>query len=105
MRQLAIMNKQRNFWPVCLGVHTFNFEEKLNELKMPVKLVYGMKDKVCPLESGLDWKQRCEDTTQVKVTGFPNARHFPIEEQEKNSIEHILEFIGNGKTMMKMAHA
>ena len=32
MRQLAIMNKQRNFWPVCLGVHTFNFEKKLNEL-------------------------------------------------------------------------
>ena len=64
-----------------------------------------MKDKVCPLESGLAWKEKAVKNTNVKVTGFPNARHFPLEEQEKNSIEHILEFIGNGKTMMKRANA
>ena len=60
-----------------------------------------MKDKVCPLESGLEWKEKFQDKSNIRVTGFPLARHFPIEEQEKSSIEHILEFIGNGKTMMK----
>lgn len=80
LRQLAIMNRQRNFWPVCLAVHNFNFEDKLNDLKMPLKFIYGMKDKVCPLESGLEWKERAQGKTNIKVTGFPQARHFPIEE-------------------------
>lgn len=95
------MNRQRNFWQVCLGVHTFNFEDRLNELKMPIKLIYGMKDKVCPMESGLEWKEHYGESgdTPLKVTGFPNARHFPLEEQEKNSIEHILDFIGRGKNL------
>ena len=102
LRQLAIMNRQRNFWQVCLGVHTFNFEDRLNDLKMPIKLIYGMKDKVCPMESGLEWKEQYGESgdTPLKVTGFPNARHFPLEEQEKNSIEHILDFIGKGKNLV-----
>ena len=75
------MNRQRNFWPVCLGVHTFDFEDKLNDLKCPIKLIYGMKDKVCPMESGLEWKEKFENkSNSIKVTVFPLARHFPIEE-------------------------
>ena len=47
---------------------------------MPIKLIYGMKDKVCPMESGLEWKEEYIDNANIKVTGFPNARHFPLEE-------------------------
>jgi len=39
-----------------------------------------MKDKVCPLESGLEWKEKAIGSTNLKVTGFPQARHFPLEE-------------------------
>ena len=46
---------------MCLNVHTFNFEDRINDLKMPVKLVYGMKDKVCPMESGLEYKEAFDD--------------------------------------------
>jgi len=28
---------------------------------MPIKLIYGMKDKVCPMESGLEYKESLED--------------------------------------------
>ena len=72
---------------------------------MPIKLIYGMKDKVCTMESGLEWKEEYKEGANIKVTGFPNARHFPIEEQEKNSIEHILDFIGRGKNLMPNADA
>ena len=64
-----------------------------------------MKDKVCPMESGLEYKEAFDDNSQIHVVGFPNSRHFPIEENEKSSIDHILEFIGNGKTMMPGANA
>jgi len=56
------------------------------------------------MESGLEWKEEYKEEN-LKVTGFPNARHFPIEEQEKNSIEHILGFIGRGKNPMPNADA
>ena len=68
---------------------------------MPIKLIYGMKDKVCPMESGLEYKESFEDNENIKIVGFPNSRHFPIEENEKSSIEHIMAFLGNGKVMMK----
>lgn len=64
-----------------------------------------MKDKVCPMESGLEYKEAKDDPNSIHVTGFPGARHFLIEEQEKNAIDHILEFIGNGKVMMPNANA
>jgi pimeloyl-ACP methyl ester carboxylesterase len=47
---------------------------------MPLKLIYGMKDKVCPMESGLEYKEAKEDPNSIHVTGFPGARHFLIEE-------------------------
>ena len=68
---------------------------------MPIKLIYGMKDKVCPMESGLEYKESFDDNENIKIVGFPNSRHFPIEENEKSSIEHIMAFLGNGKVMMK----
>jgi len=64
-----------------------------------------MKDKVCPMEGGLEYKEQFEGLDKVKVVGFPNSRHFPIEENEKSAIEHILAFIGNGRVMMPEARA
>jgi hypothetical protein len=32
---------------------------------MPIKLIYGMKDKVCPMESGLEYKEVFDNPKQI----------------------------------------
>lgn len=57
---------------------------------MPIRFIYGMKDKVCSMESGLEYFKNNGDNENVKIIGFPNSKHFPMCENENGSIEHII---------------
>ena len=70
--------------------HTLNMWAEVKQLKLPVKLLYGLKDTFFPVEDAFDIKEAIGDN--CSVTALPMCNHYAHVEHPYVVGYHILKF-------------
>ena len=65
--------------------------EEVKQIKVPVKLLYGTKDKFFPVEDAFDIKDAIPGS--CSITGLPMCNHYAHVEHPYIVSHHILKFI------------
>merc|ERR1712151_220486 len=77
-----------------ISEHRFNIMKPVKRIEAPVSIVYGGKDDLCHIETGLKiYEALGMERTDVELTTFPNCGHFPHLEKPELTANHILEFV------------